>query len=348
MSHDLFSDIAKTFTLTKLPDSEIELSGDIPPEIIALYSKKALEEIARSLKLPGFREGHVPEEIARKKVGDIAVLEGAVALCIKEFYPVLITQKNVDAVGQPAIRLTKLAPGNPVGVVLKTAVYPAVSLPKDWKTLGTKIPPVVEGAVTEEEVLKMLTSLQENHKQEKGDGAQDLPEINDAFAKSLGAFENLDALKKQIRQGIQEEKERVAHDTYRGHIIDALLQKVVVTIPKIFVESELDKIIGQMRQDITRFNMTFEAYLERTQKTEESVRNEFEAQAAKRAKLQLTLNKIAELEKITADTDAVEREMKYALEHFPNAKPELVRIHIETVLRNEKALQLLESRDKKE
>jgi hypothetical protein len=30
------------------------------------------------------------------------------------------------------------------------------------------------------------------------------------------------------------------------------------------------------------------------------------------------------------------------MEHFPDARPELVRIHIETVLRNEKTLQLLE------
>jgi FKBP-type peptidyl-prolyl cis-trans isomerase (trigger factor) len=54
------------------------------------------------------------------------------------------------------------------------------------------------------------------------------------------------------------------------------------------------------------------------------------------------LNKIADTEKIEADKEAVDAEIKHALEHFPDANPELVRIHIETVLKNEKVLRMLE------
>ena len=63
-------------------------------------------------------------------------------------------------------------------------------------------------------------------------------------------------------------------------------------------------------------------------------RNEFRDQARKRAKLQLLLNRMAEDEKVSADEAAVEAEIKHAMEHFPDAKPDLVRVHIETVLRN--------------
>ena len=45
---------------------------------------------------------------------------------------------------------------------------------------------------------------------------------------------------------------------------------------------------------------------------------------------------------MAAEEPAVEAEIKHALEHFPEAKPDLVRIHIETVLRNEKVLKILE------
>ena len=84
--------------------------------------------------------------------------------------------------------------------------------------------------------------------------------------------------------------------------------------------------------------------MKRVGKTGEELQNEFRDQATKRAKLQLVLNKIAEEEKIPVDEKAAEEEMKHALQHFPEAKPELLRIHIETVLRNEKVLQLLESK----
>jgi pentose-5-phosphate-3-epimerase len=59
------------------------------------------------------------------------------------------------------------------------------------------------------------------------------------------------------------------------------------------------------------------------------------------------INKIAEEEKIEPDTALVEQEIKHALEHFPDAKLDLLRIHVETVLRNEKTLQLLEGSEQK-
>jgi trigger factor len=152
----------------------------------------------------------------------------------------------------------------------------------------------------------------------------------------------VDALKDQIRKGISEEKERTAKDQRRGKVIDALLEGVEVGIPRVFVESELEKIISQLKEDIMRFKVPYEEYLKQIGKTEEALRDDFREQAKKRAKLQLTLNKIAEDEKIEADKEAVEGEIKHALEHFPDANPELVGIHVSTVLRNEKVLRMLE------
>src|SRR5207253_9060281 len=88
--------------------------------------------------------------------------------------------------------------------------------------------------------------------------------------------------------------------------------------------------------------MTFEDDVKQSSKTEEGVRNDFREQAAKRAKLQLTLNKIATEAGIEADKAEADAEMKHAIEHFPDANMALLRIHIETILRNEKTLQLLE------
>ncbi len=107
-------------------------------------------------------------------------------------------------------------------------------------------------------------------------------------------------------------------------------------------EPSIPEILAQMKEDVQRFGLQFDEYLKKINKTEEGIRNEFREQATKRAKLQLLLNKLAEEEKVVADSEAVEAELKHALEHFPQAKPELVRVHIETVLKNEKVLKLLE------
>jgi FKBP-type peptidyl-prolyl cis-trans isomerase (trigger factor) len=332
-----FKDLAKQFAKKELPESEIEFTGEVPAADIAVYKDIALAHVAEHLELPGFRPGKVPKDMALKKVGEMAVLEEAVELFVKDFYPEFIEEQKVDAVGRPDIRITKLAPDQPVALTIRVTLYPDVALPKDWKKLTDKIALETAAPATEEEVAKTLEDLRQSRKKDEV-----VPELNDEFAKSIGAFEGLEHLKTQINQGISEEKARSARDARRGKLIDALLADTKVGVPRIFIESELEKILAQMREDVTKFGMSFDEYLKKIQKTEEAIRNEFREQATKRAKLQLTLNKLAKDENVEADSTAVEAEMKHALEHFPDANPELVKVHIETVLRNEAALKILE------
>ena len=332
-----FVEIAKQFALKPLPESEVEMTGDIPFEALAPYRAKALAHIAEHMELPGFRPGKVPQEMALKKAGELPVLEEALELFIKDFYPELITERKVEAVGRPDIRVTKLAPGNPVGLTVRATVYPEVVLPKEWKKLHETIALEPSMQATDEEVAKTLEDLRRSRKKDEV-----VPELSDEFAKSIGAFENLEHLKTQIHKGIGEEKAHKARDARRGKLIEALLQKTTLSVPRLFVESEQDKIMSQMREDVKRFGMELEEYFKKTNKTEEGVRQEFRDQAMKRAKLQLVLNKIATEEKLDAEETAVATEMKHAFEHFPEANPELLKIHIETVLRNELALKLLE------
>jgi FKBP-type peptidyl-prolyl cis-trans isomerase (trigger factor) len=336
------SDIATSFSRKELPDSEVELVGEVPAEALAPYREHALKHLAEEIQLPGFRPGHVPPDMIVKKVGELGVLEEAVELLMQDFYPVLLEAQKVDAVGRPQVKITKLAPGNPVGLTVVCTIYPEVELPKNWKTIGESVPVETAAPATPEEVEQTIESLRQSRKTKKEDGTEELPEMTDEFAKTLGVFDSVAALKEQITKGIGEEKARVAKDARRGKIIDVLLAKTEVPVPHIFVESELEKILAQMREDIGRMGLKFEDYLKHTGKTEEAIRDEFRDQAKKRAKLQLTLNKIADLEKVEADQEAVEGEIKHALQHFPDANPELVRIHIETVLKNEKVLRMLE------
>lgn len=359
MTPGRFSVIAKSFTQTPLPESEVELVGDVPFAEVQSYEAGALAHLAEHMELPGFRPGKVPADLARKKLGDVAILEEAVELFVKDFYPELIAEQHIDAIGRPDIRITKLAPGSPVGLSVRTSVYPTLTYPKNWKELGGSVPKEIVPEATEEDVAKTLESLRQSAAQaaaakqtplldaEGKPLPPPLPEMTDEWAQSLGAFKTMDELRAQIHKGITEEKARAARDARRGKLIEVLLEQTTVAVPRIFIESELDKIMAQMREDVARFGITFEDYLTRVQKTEDALRAELREQAQKRAKLQLTLNKLAEDEKIEADKEAVEEEMKHAIEHFPDAKPALVRIHIETVLRNEKVLQMLEGEDKK-
>jgi len=341
-----FAELSEKFAQKSLPDSEVEFSGEIPADMVLPYRVQALAHIAEHAEMPGFRKGKVPHDMVLKKIGEQGVLEEAVELLVADFYPELILAKKIDAIGRPDIRITKLAVGNPVGLTIRTAVYPEVKLPKDVRALASGVPAEKAAGATDEDIEKTLEQLQKSRTPKNEGGAAEtlqMPEINDDFARSLGAFADLADLKTKIKQGISEEKARAARDKRRGAIIDKLIEKTKMELPRIFTESELQKIMGQLADDIARAGLTLEAYLKHINKTEETLREEYRTQAEKRARLQIILNTIAEQEKIEAEESAIEEEMKQALTHFPDAKPDLLRIHIKTVLRNEKVLQMLES-----
>ena len=349
-------ELAKSFALKALPDSEVELEGDIPFADIEPLKDRALKHFAQEVELPGFRKGHVPLDMVKKRVGDIAIMEEAVELFMRDFYPALVTVREVEAIGRPEIRITKLAPGNPIGIVIKTAVYPTIELPKGWQTLHESIPQEDAPVVTDTEIDDALTSIRRAHAKEADSSpaaspitdvpaTDTLPPLDDEFARALGPFADLTDLTDKMRQNLLMEKEQKARDTRRGKIIEALLSKADFSVPSIFVDSELEKILGQMGEDVKRYGMTMEEYLKRINKTEADVRSELRDQATKRARLQLVLNKIAGQEKIGADQAAVDEEMKHALEHFPEARPDLLKIHIETIIRNDKVLQMLEGKE---
>lgn len=351
-----YAEVAKTFKIEKKPGSEVEISGEIPYEALVSFRKEAIKNIAAEIEMPGFRKGHVPEDLALRQVGELEVLQEAANMYLRELYPAIVEANELDVIGRPDIHITKLAPENAVGLHIHTAVYPVVTLPKNWKELVAKVPAEPQAEVTEKDVEEALVAIRRAHAKAKSEvpvaadaevKEEDLPALTDEFAKSLGNFLGVTDLTEKLRANMVEERHTQARDKRRGKIIDALLEKIEMDVPELFVASEQEKILGQMRDDVARFGLTFEGYLEQVGKTEEQLREEFKDQAVKRAKLQMVLNKVAADEKIEAEKADVDEEMKHALEHFPEAKQDLLRIHIETVLRNEKVLQMAEQLETK-
>ena len=69
---------------------------------------------------------------------------------------------------------------------------------------------------------------------------------------------------------------------------------------------------------------------------------EWEPAAEKRAKLQMTLNEIARVEKMSPDKDKVEEQTKILMQRFKDADEQRVRLYVASVLLNEDVMQMLE------
>src|SRR5207247_9838118 len=68
---------------------------------------------------------------------------------------------------------------------------------------------------------------------------QQLPELDDAFAREVGDFESLEALRKVVREDLDKEAEREADAQVRRDLIEQIVQANRVVAPRPLVERAL-------------------------------------------------------------------------------------------------------------
>ncbi|MDH3626599.1 MAG: trigger factor [Acidobacteriota bacterium] len=81
---------------------------------------------------------------------------------------------------------------------------------------------------------------------------RELPELDDEFAKDLGDFETLDALRARIREDLESRKTQQADREMRQSLMDKLLLANPIVLPEVMVEAEvrqrLEETVRQMMQ----------------------------------------------------------------------------------------------------
>jgi FKBP-type peptidyl-prolyl cis-trans isomerase (trigger factor) len=341
--------------MKKLPNSEVELVVIIPAEEFDRARKEAIELIGKDVELPGFRKGHVPEKMLLAKMGESALLEEMAEITIGRAYPHIIAQEKLDVLGRPQVRLTKIAHGSPLECTIITAVFPDITLPDYKKIAGSAGKGIHASVVTDEDVEKTIEQIQrmragnephehkegEEHDEEKESKA--LPPLDDAYVKTLGDFDSVDAFKAKLRENIQKEKERETKDKKRVAIMEAIAAKAGIELPQVILDQELSRMEDEFSHEVSRMGMSIDTYLKAVKKTREEMQKDWEPDAEKRAKVQLLIAKIAEVEKITADPEALERDAKPLREQYPDAAPERIEGYLAMLQTNEKVFQMLEN-----
>ena len=347
--------------IKKLPKSEVEIEVSLPADFLVSARKKAVNLYGESIEIAGFRKGHIPENIVIEKVGEAKILEEATDVLLREHFAKIMEQEKLDIIGQPKISITKLAIGNPVEFKATFAVMPEFDLP-DYRALAksasTKATADKEEKIeaSDKEVEDVLLQIRKNkahfdwheaHPDEKGhDHAEikdeDLPELNDEFAQKAGNFKNLDELKEKVKENIIAEKKIRNIEKKRAAIIEELVKNTKIELPEILIESEINKSLAQMKDDIERMGGKFDEYLTQAKKTEEELRKDFRESSEKKAKVQLIFNKIAEAEKLEPNKEILENEIKEVMKHYPDASEVNARIYVTTILVNQEVLKLLE------
>jgi trigger factor len=115
---------------------------------------------------------------------------------------------------------------------------------------------------------------------------RDLPELDDAFARTVGEFEDLASLRARVREDLQREAEGQSEGAVRSQLLDQIVEANPFEIPQSMVDRYIETMLGE----------TKDADPERLERIKEQLRPESE-HAVKRL---LAIERVADTQQLRA------------------------------------------------
>jgi trigger factor len=148
----------------ELSPTRVKLTIEVPFEELKPDLDKAYREVARQVRVPGFRPGRAPARVIDQRVGRGAVLEQAVQEALPKLYGKALEEHEVFALGQPDVEITKLDDGKEFAFTAEVDVRPNFEIPD-----LDGIPVTVDDAeVTPDQVEEYIGALRERFASLKG------------------------------------------------------------------------------------------------------------------------------------------------------------------------------------
>ena len=132
------------------------LQVTIPADRVRQAEDRALKYYRQRARLPGFRQGHAPEGVVRKRFGE-AIRQTVLEECIRESWEAAQTSEKLKPLAEPHIHNLKFETGGPIEFEFHVEVKPDVALAR---TGGFTLRRTVR-AVTEQNVENRLNELRE-------------------------------------------------------------------------------------------------------------------------------------------------------------------------------------------
>ncbi len=130
-----------------------------------------------------------------------------------------------------------------------------------------------------------------------------LPEIDDEFAKELGQYENLDAVKKAITDNLKQGYDKRAEHELNEQIFEALIAKTEFELPESMVEYELEGIVEEAERSFAYYNKS----MEEAGLSKEKLSEQYRGTAEKQVRRHLILSHIIDQETLTLADEELEK-----------------------------------------
>ncbi len=158
---------------------------------------------------------------------------------------------------------------------------------------------------------------------------EQLPELDDEFAKDVSEFDTLAEYKQSIRDRLQKNADEAADDAFKSALLEQATENMEVEIPEAMVQEQIDNMVNELAQNLQYQGLSIEMYLQYMGQDVKTFRETQREQAEKRCRLEVLVDKIAEVEgievtdeEVAAEYERIADQYSTSLETVKGAVPE--------------------------
>ena len=137
---------------------------------------------------------------------------------------------------------------------------------------------------------------------------KELPEVDDEFVKDVSEKDTVAEYREELKETIKHRLEHQAEHDFEDKLTEAILNKVEGEIPEEMYDNEVNNMLKEMDMRLRSQGMDLNTYMKYTGMELGAVKEMYKAEAEKRVKMRLALEKIAKLENITPSEEDIEAE----------------------------------------
>ena len=155
---------------------------------------------------------------------------------------------------------------------------------------------------------------------------QELPELNDEFAKKVSKFETLKEFKDDIKKNLEISAEHKAEDTRNRAAVEEATKNMTVDLPPVMVETRINQLINELSLQLQTRGMTLESYMQYSGSDMEKLRESYREAANKEVLTDLMLEEVAKVEDIKVEPEEVNYEIAVMAATYRTTPKQIVKI----------------------
>lgn len=137
-------------------------------------------------------------------------------------------------------------------------------------------------------------------------------ELNDEFAKEFGDCETMDEFREKLAHSMQHYVDDKAEMELQENLLNEAAATLEFTPTDEEIEKELDDQLGRISAELMQQGISLEMYCQFTGTTVEQLRADARENAEASLRISAAIEKIAELENITAEEEEINEAMRFA------------------------------------